>query len=305
MSKHLLAHVALFVVAAVYGANYLIAKGLMPDVIGPSGFITLRVTGAGILFLVLFIFKPERVAKEDIPRLILCAATGVAANQLLFFNGLAITSPVNASIIMTSNPILVLMMSAAILGTRITGRKILGIALGALGAILLLTLSRQSNSIHASTLGDLFILLNAASYAVYLVSVKPLMTKYKPITVVFFVFLFGWLMVLPFGWSQALEVNWIALTVPQWGSILYVVIATTFVVYLLNIFAIKQVQPTVVSVYIYLQPIMAGTAAVAFAAWGLTDYTGDIDLPRVLCAILIFIGVYLVSFPPRKKPLNS
>jgi drug/metabolite transporter (DMT)-like permease len=305
MSKQLLAHVALFLVAVVYGVNYLVAKGLMPDVIGPSGFIMLRVSGAGILFLLLFLLRPEKIDKADVPRLILCGASGVAANQLLFFNGLAITSPVNASIIMTSNPILVLLMSAAILGTQITGRKILGIALGATGAILLLILSNQSNSIHASTLGDLFVLLNAASYGVYLVSVKPLMSKYRPITVVFFVFLFGWLIVLPFGWSQAMDLDWEALSAPQWGSILYVVIATTFVVYLLNIFAIKQVQPTVVSVYIYLQPLMAGTAAVIFATWGLTDYTGDIDLPRILCAVLIFIGVYLVSFPPRKRRLNS
>lgn len=299
------AHVALFVVAAVYGVNYLVAKGLMPDVIGPSGFIAIRVSGAGILFLLLFLFKPEKLAKKDIPRLILCGMTGVAANQLFFFNGLAITSPVNASIIMTSNPILVLLMSAVILGTKITGRKILGISLGAAGAVLLLLLSNQSNSEHVSTLGDIFVLLNATSYGIYLVTVKPLITKYKPVTVVFYVFLFGWLCVLPFGWNQAMEVEWVALTAAQWGSIFYVVIATTFVVYLLNMFALRQVQPTVVSVYIYLQPLMAGLAALVFAAWGLTDYTGDIDLPRLLCALLIFIGVYLVSFQPKKAPLNT
>ena len=295
MKAKILAHLALFVVALFYGGNYLIAKGLMPDLIGPSGFIILRVTGAGLLFWILYLFNWERIASSDIPRLILCGCAGVAANQLLFFNGLNATSPVNASIIMTSNPVLVLLASAVILKTRITGRKILGIALGASGAILLLLLSRNSISQNVSWQGDLMVFINAMSYGVYLVMVKPLMSKYKPLTVIAWVFLFGWIVVLPFGWSQASAIDWSLFTPRHFWGVAYVVIGTTFLVYLLNIFALKTVMPTVVSVYIYLQPLLAATFAFIYAYYGGADYTGDITLGRVACAMMIFVGVYLTS----------
>lgn len=106
----LIAHAALLTVALIYGANYLIAKGLMPALIGPSGFIVLRATGAAALFWVVYAFRFERIRRDDLLRLALCGLFGVASNQLMFFNGLSLTSPVNASIIMTSNPILVLVV---------------------------------------------------------------------------------------------------------------------------------------------------------------------------------------------------
>ena len=106
MNSRLLAHIALFLVNVIYAANYLIAKGIMPDHVQPSGFIFLRVLGAAFLFFIVFLFKPEKIEKKDMPRLIFSGLFGVAINQLLFFNGLNLTSPINASIIMTSSPIL-------------------------------------------------------------------------------------------------------------------------------------------------------------------------------------------------------
>jgi drug/metabolite transporter (DMT)-like permease len=297
--KVLLAHIALLVVALFYGANYLIAKGLMPDRIGPSGFIVLRVSGAGALFWLLYAFNRERVAASDIPRLAACGLFGVAANQLLFFNGLSQTSPVNASIIMTSNPILVLVASAIILKTQVTGRKLTGIALGAAGAVSLLLLSKGSDATHISWKGDLMVFLNAMAYGIYLVMVKPLMAKYKPLTVITWVFLFGWLVALPIGIGQVTEIDWSAFEMKHILGVLYVVIGTTFLVYLLNIFALRVVQPTVVSVYIYLQPLFAGIFAFIYAFFGGEDFTGDITWVRAVCALLIFAGVYLVSVPPR------
>lgn len=295
MNRQVLAHLALLLVALVYGANYLVAKGLMPDLIGPSGFIVFRVLGAGVLFLLLYLFNFQKVAPSDIPRLMLCGAFGVAANQLLFFNGLNLTSPVNASIIMTSNPILVLVASALILRTSITWRKVLGIVLGASGAIMLLRLSAASGAAHISWQGDLMVFLNAMAYGVYLVLVKPLMARYKPLTVITWVFLFGALIVLPFGASQALEVDFASFTGGQWLSVGFVVLCTTFLVYLLNIFALGIVMPTVVSSYIYLQPLFAGLFAFLYAWAGGEDFTGDLTWSRLLCALLIFTGVYLVS----------
>ena len=301
-TKHqgLTAYAALLAVAFIYGANYLIAKGLMPDLIQASGFIVLRVMGALALFGLLYMFKYEAIEKRDLVRFFFCGLTGVALNQLFFFNGLSLTSPLNASIIMTSNPILVMVMSAIILKTKITSRKIAGIVLGAGGAISLLLLSASTSSVFASAKGDLMILINAASYGVYLVIVKPLMQRYKPTTVIFYTFLMGALVVLPVGAKQALDIDWSLFSSADYSALFYVILGTTFLAYLLNVFALKRVQPTVVSVYIYLQPLMAGVCALLFAYWGLTDYTGDFSWKTLVCAILIFIGVYLVSFTPKK-----
>ena len=122
--KRLLAHIALSVVALTYGGNYLVAKGLMPDLVGPSGFIVLRVTGALVLFGLLLLARSEKVDRKDLPRMAFCGLTGVGINMLLFFNGLNVTSPVNASLIMTVNPILVLLASAVMLGQPIVRRRL-------------------------------------------------------------------------------------------------------------------------------------------------------------------------------------
>jgi drug/metabolite transporter (DMT)-like permease len=301
-----LAHLALLIVALVYGGNYLVAKGLMPNLIGPSGFIVLRVLGGGGLFwLVRAVIRYqrgtwERIDRSDVWRLFACGTTGVAANQLLFFNGLNVTSPVNASLIMTINPVLVLLISAAMLGTKITGRKMLGIAIGGAGAVALLILGAQQTNVHASWQGDLMILINATSYGFYLVLVKPLMVKYKPLTVISWVFLFGALWVLPIGAQQAWAIDWAAFEPQHWQGLAYVVLATTFMVYLLNIFALRHVQPTVVSIYIYLQPLLATGFSWWLSQTGGVDYTADLGWWTAACAAAIFAGVALVSLPVRR-----
>jgi drug/metabolite transporter (DMT)-like permease len=291
----LIAHSALLTVALIYGANYLIAKGLMPGLIGPSGFIVLRAIGAVVLFWAVYATRFERIRRDDLLRLALCGLFGVTSNQLMFFNGLSMTSPVNASIIMTSNPILVLVVSSVLLKTAITARKVLGIALGAAGALILLYLSAGSFNTHISWQGDLLILGNAISYGIYLVLVKPLMMKYRPTTVIAWVFLFGALFVLPIGWSQVQAIDFSSFTPSNYWAVAYVIIGTTFLAYLLNSFALTRVMPTVVSMYIYLQPLFAGLFAYVYARYGGEDFTGDLTLGRLLCAALIFTGVYLVS----------
>ena len=297
-----LAHLSLIAVSLIYGANYLIAKGLMPDLIGPSGFITLRVTGAGLLFWLLYLMQAnrQRIDRADIPRLALCGLTGVALNMLLFFNGLSLTSPVNASLIMTVNPLWVLLASAVMLGLKITRSKFLGVVIGAVGAIGLLLYSAAGPTPHAHALGDLMILFNALSFGVYLVAVRPLMAKYRPLTVIAWVFLFGWIFSTPFGVGQALAIDWAQFTTAQWGATAFVVIGTTFFAYLLNIFAISHVQPTVVAAYIYLQPILAVGFSWFHQRNGGVNYLEGIGWPVLAFGGLIFIGVYLVS---RIRPI--
>lgn len=300
MDSRKLGHLALFVVGATYAANYLVAKGLMPDLVGPSGFIFARVSGALILFFpILFISGFEKIKREHIPRFILCGMFGVAINQLMFFNGLSLTSPLNAALIITATPIIVLVTSAILLKSKITGRKLTGVVLGAIGAMSLIYMGKSGDE-SSSVMGDLFSLTNAISYSIYLVIVKPLMAHYKPVTVITWVFFVGWFFVFPFGFNQFVEVDWSAFLIKDILAFSFVVLMATFLVYLLNVFALKHLAPTTVSVYIYLQPLLVILFTFLFFYFGLADYTADLTWQKGVCALLIFLGVYLVSFEGKK-----
>ena len=209
LNKTLLAHLVLLAANLIYAINYSFAKDVMPDFIMPSGFILLRVIGALSLFaLFYFLFVNEKVEKKDIFRLAICGVFGVAINQLLFFEGLNLTTPINAAIVMTINPILVIVLSFLIIKEAITFRKSLGILLGLVGASMLILKGGSFDFTSNHQTGNLFVFINASSYALYLVLVKPMMGKYHPITVMFYVFGFGLLYVLPFGFTNLVDVDW-------------------------------------------------------------------------------------------------
>lgn len=305
VSRNTLAHVALFTVNFIYGVNYVVAKGLMPAVVGPSGFIVLRVLGAGVLFWLLRAWHPERVATTDLARLLLCAFTGVALNQLTFFHGLMRTTPLNASIIMVATPILVLVLAGVLLRERISWTKALGVLLGAGGALALILAKPAGARVGATALGDLFILINATSYGLFLVLVKPLMRKYSSVTVMAWCFLFAFFMVLPFGWADVVAVQWHALTTAHILALAFVVVLVTFVAYLLNTWALARVSPTVVGTYIYMQPMLAAVFTWLFVRIGSDriglpgTYEASIGMVQGLCALAIFAGVHLVGRADR------
>ena len=295
MNKIVLAHISLFVANLIYAVNYSFAKDVMPDFIQPSGFILLRVIGAVTLFsLVYFLFMNEKVDKKDILRLAICGVFGVAINQLLFFEGLNLTTPINAAIIMTINPVLVLMMSSLILFEKINIRKGIGIALGLIGASTLIINGGDLSGNTGYMLGNMFIFINAASYGLYLVLVKPLMQKYHPITVMFYVFSFGLLYVLPFGYSELTVVQWDSFSSKIIWEVVFVVVCTTVIAYFLNSYALKSLNPSTVSIYIYLQPVLA----TLFAIFRGSDFLDEI---KIISALIIFFGVYLVSVLPLKE----
>jgi drug/metabolite transporter (DMT)-like permease len=287
--KSVLAHLAIFGANLIYGINYSVAKGLMPEYLSPFAFIFCRVFGALILFLLFASMrKTDKIERKDFWRLALCGLFGVAGNQLMFFYGLNLTSPINAAIIMTSNPILVMIFAALIIKARITVTKLAGVFLGLAGAAALIlhgnTLSVESDGL----IGDLFIFLNGTSYALYLVLVKPLMAKYSPLTVIKWVFLFGAFYVFPFGFQEVQQVEWNSFTPSVWYAFIFVVVGTTFLAYLFNIYGLKRLNPTTVSTYIYSQPLIASLIAILF-------YDGELTVVKALSALLIFSGVYLVS----------
>lgn len=233
MSKRFWAHFAILGANIIYGLNYSIAKDVMPEYIQPFGFIFCRVSGALLLFWLLATsMKGEKIAKSDWWRIALCGVFGVASNQLMFFYGLNLTTPINAAIIMTCNPILVLIISAIIIKEKVTFKKIVGICLGVSGALGLILYKNALEIGGESWLGDLFIFFNALSYAIYLVLVKPLMKKYKAVSVIKYVFLFGFLIVIPFGWEQFNQISWNTFSTPIWLAFAFVIICTTFLAYL-------------------------------------------------------------------------
>ncbi len=288
MPARITVHATLLTVAMIYGANYTIAKIVMPSHLEPFGFILLRLICATALFWFMgALMRSEKIRKKDYWLLVKCGFFGAAFNMLMFFQGLSMTNPINASVIMTMTPIVVLLTAYLLGKERLSPMKVTGVAIGATGAWLLVTKDGFSLS-EGTLLGDLFIILNASAYAVYLVIVKPLMLEYKPITVIKWIFLFGSIMTLPFGLSDLSQITWSAMPTEAWLSIFYVILGATFTVYLLNIWALQYVNSSVVGIYIYLQPIISTTIAVIFRH-------DPLDLKTIIYSMVIMGGVYLVS----------
>ena len=297
-SNKVKAHLSLLTTNIIYGANYLVAKGLMPGKIEASALVFLRISGAGILFLMLKYFIKDPVDKKDIPRLALCGLLGVATNQFFSMNGLSLTSPVDAAIIVTAMPIFTVVISYFLLKEPFTIQRILGVLLGGSGAVLLIYLGNSGLG-TGSLLGNIFICINALSFAFYLVLVKPLMSKYKPITVIAWTFSFGFIYIFPFCIEKLIHTDFSAFATFNWVSLIYVIAGPTFLAYLFNMYALQHVIPTVASSYIYVQPAVA-MILVAIISYIIVDspYKGDITIAKLLCCILIFGGVYLISSAP-------
>jgi drug/metabolite transporter (DMT)-like permease len=295
------AHLALLGANIIYGANHLIAKGVMPNKIGPSAFVFLRVLGAGILFWFIRIYIKEKIDKKDYIKLVLCGLFGVATNQLLFFHGLSLTSPIDASIIITAVPVLVLFFSYFMLKEKLTSNKIAGVIIGGIGAFLLIWYGKKLGG-TSSILGNIYVFINACSYAFYLVYVKPLMKKYNPITVISWVFLFGFIFMFPIGIGDLLRTDFSAFTFNTYLVVAFVIIGTTFLTYLFNIYALSRVSPSVNGSYIYLQPVLSFIFVAIYAfGFGHSEYAHDINLLKIISCLLVIIGVYLISKQPKKK----
>ena len=285
---------ALLLVNLIYGASHVLAKGVMPVFLSPTVFILFRVIGAVILFWMLIPFvKRVKLLSSDLLRLAACGLFGVTINQLLFFHGLNASSPMNAGIIMALNPIMVAVLSFFWLKERLTLTQWIGISIGAFGAIALTTYGTKTMQ---AQLGDLFLLGNSLSYAVYLLLVKPLMQKYPPLVVITWVFTFGsfFLLAFPPLYGDLTQTNLQAIPWFIWVKIIYVVVGVTFLTYLLTVVGLKHVSSTVASAFIYVQPIFVIAFSYLFVGMGwAADYTNQITTPTLVLMIVIFYGVHL------------
>ncbi|MBC7381633.1 MAG: DMT family transporter [Bacteroidia bacterium] len=290
MNERLKVHLALLFVSVLYGATFTIAKIVMPLYIKPFGFILMRV---GVACVCIFIFhrlhvKEKITDRKDFIPLVISAIFGVAANMLLFFKGLAITTPINAAVLMLNTPIFVLIFAVILLKEKLTFLKVSGILIAAAGALLLIGGSQFSFD-STTAIGDLYVAINAVIYAFYLVYAKRLMVKYHPLTVTLYSFLFGFFMVLPFGLNQVLEVDFLHLPSLIWFCIAFITIGSTFLTYVLNAYALSHASSSLVGSYIYLQPVFAALIAVLAGKDLLTTQ-------KVVSMMIVFCGVYLATF---------
>lgn len=290
MNKRHLAFLAAFGASFIYGVNHTLAKDIMPTYIKPFGFIMVRVLGAVILFWITsFFFPKEKVDRKDWMRFVLCAFFGMTVNMLMFFKGLQLSTPINSSVVITLSPVILLVLSAIFLKEKITWLKGSGIGIGLIGALVLILFGAKTQENAPNIpLGNLLFIVNATAYSVYLIIVKPLTAKYSSVTLMKWFFLIAVFTNLPVALPEFLEVAWTDLPLSVIGVMIFVVIGTTYLTYLFNIFALRTLKPSTIGAFIYLQPLIATSVAIILGADTLTGV-------RIFAAVLIFLGVYLTT----------
>ena len=290
MKSNTKAHLAVLATNLLFGVNYATVKYITPAFILPFGLNMARVLTALILFWILYLLKPTSfgIRAKDIPRFIICAASGVTINQLLFIKGLSLTTSIHASLLSLGTPIFITIIAAWLLREMLTPVKMIGLLLGIGGATLLILLKDNTHTGPDIVNGDILILLNAISYAFYMVLVRPLMQVYSPIHVIRWVFTFGAIMIAPFAWPQFASTDWSLFQSTHWMALAFVCIGATFFSYLFNIYGISVIGASATGSYIYTQPVFAAITSMIFLG-------ENIDAYKIIAALLIFSGVYLVN----------
>lgn len=263
----------------------------------------LRITGAMVLFWIASFFqKPERVTPKDLLKLLGASLLAIVFNQGCFIFGVGLTSPVDASIITTSMPLLAMVLAAIYLKEPITGKKVLGIAVGATGALLLILGSHQVSEAKAAgnhyIWGDLLVLLAQFSYALYFVLFKNFVNKYSLITIMKWMFTYAFICALPFSYNDLLHTEWKSLQNTEIGALVFIVVGSTFISYVLIVIGQKNLRPTVAGMYNYVQPLVASIVAVC---WGMDTF----NFVKIISVALIFGGVYLVTNSRSKAEMEA
>lgn len=297
MSTRTLAILAALGATTIYGLNHTIAKGVMPQHVTPFGFIFLRVSGAAILFWILSAFGPRQsIEKRDWGRLLVCAVFGMSINMLAFFKGLELSTPVNSSVLVTLTPIIVVALSFFLIRERITGPRALGILLGLAGALILIFLTRATaRNAPNIPLGNALFIVNASSYGLYLILAKKLIAKYHPFILMRWLFAIGFLINLPLTLPEFLQIQWGGIPSAGLAAIGFVIVGTTFLTYLFNIYALTKLKASTVSAFIYAQPLIG----ISFA---LITGKDRLTLLNASAMLLVLAGVYLASRRPKPGP---
>jgi len=293
-------HLVMFAVTLIFGINIPLSKSLLPTWISPEGLTLSRIIFGTVIFWIVSLFTTyEKVPLKEHPLFFVGALCGVVFNQGLFITGLNMTSAIDASIIITSGPLFAMIFAALLLKEPISFLKVSGIIVGASGAILLVYTGHHASASHASNLtGNLMIFGSSFIYAFYLVFSKPLTLRYSPITMMKWMFLYASILLTPFYYKQILSAP--VYLHPEKIVVLqmiYTLVFATFLTYLLIPMAQQRIRPTTISMYNNFQPLVASLVAVSVGM----DHFSAIKL---LSAILIFCGVYLVT-RSKAKPVEE
>lgn len=295
-------HVAMLTANVLWGLMSPISKKVLSSgLIDSISLTTFRMIGAAILFWTASLFtKKEDVSPQDMMRLFFAALLGIVLNQGSFIMGVSLTSPINASIVTTTTPIITMIIAALYLKEPITGKKISGIFVGASGALLLILGSQQTsaNVNHGNIWGDLLCLLAQFSYSIYFVMFKGLISKYSPVTLMKWMFMYASVCCIPFSYNHITTIPFASLSTELYLGIAYVVVGGTFITYFLVPIGQRLLRPTVASMYNYMQPIVASTVAVL---WGMDTF----GFMKTLAIVLVFAGVYIVTQSKSKAQMDA
>lgn len=255
---------------------------------GPQ-LVAFRICGAALLFWIGSIFVPQQhVERKDMLKIVGASIFGFVLAQGGYIVGLSLTSPINATIELTTMPIFTLILSSILLHERITPRRAFGIIMGFTGAIVLVTRTTGGADQPTDLRGDILILAAQVGYAFYLTHYSGVIRKYDTFTFNKWTFTFASLFILPFTLPHLLQINGPSLSARTLIEIVYIVACATFFTFLLVVWAQRRLLPTTVSVYNYVQPFVA---VVASTAMGLATF----QWMHVVAAVLIFTGVWLVT----------
>lgn len=304
-NQSLKGHASMFGANVMWGLMSPIAKFVMlSGAVTPLVVTDLRIGGAMLLFWFASLFqKPEHVNHKDLALLFGASLLGITLNQGSFIFGVSLSSPADASIITTSMPLWAMLLAAWILKEPITGKKVLGIAVGACGALLLIlgghtATGQQGEGGSSPMLGDMLVLFAQLSYALYMVLYKNFLNKYSLITIMKWMFTYSFICILPFSKNDLAAVDWMAIQPEVAAGLAFIVLGGTFFSYMLVVVGLKKLRPTVAGMYNYVQPVVASTVAVI---WGMAS----LNLAKGLAVVLIFGGVYLVTASRSRKEMEE
>lgn len=285
-------HIACFTAYAIFGVNIIVCKDLTSGhLISPIAIFTLRSLGAGLMFWILSLFLPyEKVEKQDYLKILAAAFLGYFVTQLTFLMAIPDVTPMHCSIISSMSPIYTMFIAAIVLKEPLSWQKAGGVALSLCGILfLILNNASGSSGTTESTLAGIFLMfLNSLSFSLYLGIFKPVIAKYSVVTFMKWIFLFSALMSLPLSFREVFSFGWTQIPTEQMWELGYLIVFATFMSYFLIPFGQKRIRPTLVSMYSYIQPIIATVISVIIGMDMLT-------WQKVLAAALVFGGVIVVS----------
>lgn len=291
-------HISLFIANLIFGLNNPLTRTLIPDKMSPYTVTIARMVGGALLFWTASLFiKKEKVETKDIIKLFFAALFGIVLNQMFFLEGLSLTSPIDASLVITLLPIVTMILAAIILREPITWLKTIGVIVGACGALLLI-LNSASAGRSGDYRGNLIILISTFSFAFYLTMFKGVISKYSPVHSMKWMFLFASLLSYPFCHRAVISTNFSQFDYTVYLRIAYIVILATFVAYLLLPIGQKTLRPTTLSMYNYMQPIVASLITIALGM-------DHLSYENIFSAILVFAGVYIVTQSKSRAQLEA